>query len=157
MFNDVKGQKNQKQENYEDFANSQYASQDLDQSQMEGQDNEDFDSHVMELLNSYNKYESPLSFVEMLEQEKKDILEKMDSHSAQLLFSYILEDYLQRHFPELDQNQDSFIQNMLMDYTIFEIIGIIKKGETEMLLNINVFLSSLGLDEIQRESQQTEE
>lgn len=40
---------------------------------------------------------------------------------------------------------------MLMDYTVQEIMNIIKKGEQEMLLNINVFLSSLGLDEIVRE------
>lgn len=103
MFMDVKEQKNQKIDQYDDLSNSQYASQDLDQSQIEGHENEDFDSHVMDLLNSYNKYESPLSFIEMLESEKKDIIEKMDSHSSQLLFSYILEDYLQRYFPELEQ------------------------------------------------------
>lgn len=63
----------------------------------------------MDLLNNYNKYESPLAFIEMLESEKKEVIEKMDSHSSQLLFSYVLEDYLQRYFPELEQQQDSFI------------------------------------------------
>ena len=61
---------------------------------MEGNDNEDFDSHVMDLLNNYNKYSTPLEFIEMLRSEKMDIINKMDTHSAQLLFSYILEDYL---------------------------------------------------------------
>ncbi len=32
-----------------------------------------------------------------------------------------------------------------------EIIEIILKGKEEMLLNVNVFLSSLGLEEIERE------
>lgn len=75
----------------------------------------------------------------------------MDQHSSHLLFNYILEDYLQSYFPELAENQESFIQNMISDYNAQEIMVIIEKGKEEMLLNINVFLSSLGLEEIIRE------
>lgn len=66
MFMDVKENKNQKMEYADELTTSQYASQDLDQSQMDRNDNDDFDNHVMDLLNSYNKYESPEAFVEML-------------------------------------------------------------------------------------------
>ena len=38
-----------------------------------------------------------------------------------------------------------------MDYTIHEIIGILKKGDKEMLLNINVYLESIGLEPIIKE------
>ena len=51
----------------------------------------------------------------------------------------------------MDEHQDSFIQNMLMDYKGSEIMDIIGKGEQEMLLNVNVFLSSIGQNEIERQ------
>ncbi len=96
-------------------------------------------------------------FIEMIETEKKEIMDKLDKHSAQLLFTYVLEDYLSRNFPELDQEQETFIQNLFMDYTIHEIIGILKKGDKEMLLNINVYLESIGLEPIIREQQNADE
>ena len=46
---------------------------------------------------------------------------------------------------------------MMQDYTGEEIMVIICKGKEEMLLNINVFLSSLGLDEINKETEISED
>lgn len=102
MFNDVKEQRNQKIDAYNDIAHSQFASQDLDDTQMDGGEQDDINSHVIEWLNMYNQFESPLMFIEMIETEKKEIMDKLDKHSAQLLFTYVLEDYLSRNFPELD-------------------------------------------------------
>lgn len=129
----------------------------MDDTQMDAGEQDDINTHVIEWLNMYNQFESPLVFIEMIETEKKEIMDKLDKHSAQLLFTYVLEDYLSRNFPELDQEQETFIQNLFMDYTIHEIIGILKKGEKEMLLNINVYLESIGLEPIIREQQNADE